>query len=339
MHNKVIIVDGNSLLFRAYYATAYPGANIMRTKEGLATNAIFAFSNMILKIVDKLKDEDKIFVAFDTGKKTFRHQELETYKANRKPAPEDLIVQFPIARELLKSLGIYTFEEEGYEGDDLAGSVAIKAAKAGYQTIIYTSDRDFLQLVDDKIEVDLLIKGMSDIRIMHVDDVIETYGFVPAHIIDFKGLRGDSSDNLPGIPSIGEKTAQKLIQTYGTLEDIIKAAEAGEIKGKVGEMISLHKEEGKLCKKLAIIKTDLDLPFSLEDLTYDGYLFEKASDFANKYELKTFLTKLPKKWQHSQSEKLNYEEIDDTSNITLSNHISFVLASDYTNYHKDDVLV
>ncbi len=337
MHNKVIIVDGNSLLFRAYYATAYPGANIMRTKEGLATNAIFAFSNMILKIVDKLKDEDKIFVAFDTGKKTFRHQELETYKANRKPAPEDLIVQFPIARELLKSLGIYTFEEEGYEGDDLAGSVAIKAAKAGYQTIIYTSDRDFLQLVDDKIEVDLLIKGMSDIRIMHVDDVIETYGFVPAHIIDFKGLRGDSSDNLPGIPSIGEKTAQKLIQTYGTLEDIIKAAEAGEIKGKVGEMISLHKEDGKLCKKLAIIKTDLDLPFSLEDLTYDGYLFEKASDFANKYELKTFLTKLPKKWQHSQSEKLNYEEIDDTSNITLSDHISFVLASDYTNYHKDDV--
>lgn len=337
MNKKVIIVDGNSLLFRAYYATAYPGANIMRTKEGIATNAIFAFSNMILKLIDKLKDEDKIFVAFDTGKKTFRHQELETYKANRKPAPEDLIVQFPIARELLKSLGIYTFEEEGFEGDDLAGSVAIKAAKAGYQTIIYTSDRDFLQLVDDKIEVDLLIKGMSDIRVMHPKDVEETYGFSPNHIIDFKGLRGDSSDNLPGIPSIGEKTAQKLIQTYGNLENIIEAAKNGEIKGKIGEMIILHQEDGKLCKKLAIIKTDLDLPFSLEDLTYDGYLFEKVTSFANKYELKTFLTKLPKKWQHSQSENLSYEEIENSDSISLSEHVSFILASDYTNYHKDEV--
>ncbi len=337
MNKKVIIVDGNSLLFRAYYATAYPGANIMRTKEGIATNAIFAFSNMILKLIDKLKDEDKIFVAFDTGKKTFRHQELETYKANRKPAPEDLIVQFPIARELLKSLGIYTFEEEGFEGDDLAGSVAIKAAKAGYQTIIYTSDRDFLQLVDDKIEVDLLIKGMSDIRVMHPKDVEETYGFSPNHIIDFKGLRGDSSDNLPGIPSIGEKTAQKLIQTYGNLENIIEAAKNGEIKGKIGEMIMLHQEDGKLCKKLAIIKTDLDLPFSLEDLTYDGYLFEKVTSFANKYELKTFLTKLPKKWQHSQSENLSYEEIENSDSISLSEHVSFILASDYTNYHKDEV--
>lgn len=337
MNKKVIIVDGNSLLFRAYYATAYPGANIMRTKEGIATNAIFAFSNMILKLIDKLKDEDKIFVAFDTGKKTFRHQELETYKANRKPAPEDLIVQFPIARELLKSLGIYTFEEEGFEGDDLAGSVAIKAAKAGYQTIIYTSDRDFLQLVDDKIEVDLLIKGMSDIRVMHPKDVEETYGFSPNHIIDFKGLRGDSSDNLPGIPSIGEKTAQKLIQTYGNLENIIEAAKNGEIKGKIGEMIMLHQEDGKLCKKLAIIKTDLDLPFSLEDLTYDGYLFEKVTSFANKYELKTFLTKLPKKWQHSQSENLSYEEIENSDSISLSQHVSFILASDYTNYHKDEV--
>lgn len=337
MNKKVIIVDGNSLLFRAYYATAYPGANIMRTKEGIATNAIFAFSNMILKLIDKLKDEDKIFVAFDTGKKTFRHQELETYKANRKPAPEDLIVQFPIARELLKSLGIYTFEEEGFEGDDLAGSVAIKAAKAGYQTIIYTSDRDFLQLVDDKIEVDLLIKGMSDIRVMHPKDVEETYGFSPNHIIDFKGLRGDSSDNLPGIPSIGEKTAQKLIQTYGNLENIIEAAKNGEIKGKIGEMIILHQEDGKLCKKLAIIKTDLDLPFSLEDLTYDGYLFEKVTSFANKYELKTFLTKLPKKWQHSQSENLSYEEIENSDSISLSEHVSFILASDYTNYHKDEI--
>lgn len=334
---KVIIIDGNSLLFRAYYATAYPGANIMRTKDGTPTNAIFAFSNMILKIIDKLKDGDKIFVAFDTGKKTFRHEQLETYKANRKPAPQELVEQFPLARELLKSFGIYTFEEEGYEGDDLAGSVATMASKKGYDVTIYTSDRDFLQLIDNNIHVDLLIKGMSDIRTMHAKEVLDTYGFAPSHITDFKGLRGDSSDNLPGIPSIGEKTASKLIETYGTLDNIIEAAKQGNIKGKIGEMIITHQEQGRLCKELAIIQTDIPLPFSLEDLTYNGYLFERASDFANKLEFKTLLAKLPKKWAHHQQENLDYEKISNTSHLSLSDNVSFVLAMNYQNYHLDDV--
>ena len=136
---KITIIDGNSLLFRAYFATAYPGVEIMRNQEGIPTNAIFAFSNMINKIIAGLKEDECIMVAFDAGKQTFRKDQLESYKANRKPTPEDLVTQFPIARDFLRALGIFQFEEEGFEGDDIAGTVAKLAEKEGYQVNIYTS--------------------------------------------------------------------------------------------------------------------------------------------------------------------------------------------------------
>ena len=152
---RLIIIDGNSLLFRAYYATAYPGVEIMRSHDGTPTNAIFAFSSMINKILGTLDEGESIFVAFDTGKPTFRKSQLESYKANRKPAPEELVVQFPMSRDFLKRLGIFQYEQEGYEGDDIAGTVAKLAESKGYDVEIYTSDRDFLQLVTDKITVNI----------------------------------------------------------------------------------------------------------------------------------------------------------------------------------------
>ncbi|MCF0118050.1 MAG: DNA polymerase I, partial [Bacilli bacterium] len=145
-NKKLIVVDGNSLLFRAFYATAFPGAPIMRTSTGIPTNAIFAFSNMINKIINEQKEEFNMFVSFDTGKKTFRHEELESYKANRKPTPQELIDQMPLARELLRHMGVYIYEQEGLEGDDLAGTIAKQGSKKGYTVQIYTSDKDFLQL-------------------------------------------------------------------------------------------------------------------------------------------------------------------------------------------------
>ena len=175
--NKITIIDGNSLLFRAYFATAYPGVEIMRNQEGIPTNAIFAFSNMINKILSSLKEDECIMVAFDHSKQTFRKEQLESYKANRKPAPEELVQQFPIARDFLKSLGIFQFEQEGFEGDDIAGTVAKMAEKEGYQVNIYTSDRDFLQLVDNKTTVHIIRKGLSDVVAMTPEVVMETYGF------------------------------------------------------------------------------------------------------------------------------------------------------------------
>ena len=199
---KMIVIDGNSLLFRAFYATSFPGAPIMQTKDGQPTNAIFAFSNMILKIINDQKEEFNLCVAFDTGKKTFRHSELETYKANRKPVPTELVSQMPLARELLTNMGVFIYEQEGVEGDDIAGTVAKKAKEEGYDVTIYTSDRDFLQLIEDNITIYILKKGLSDIAIMNHDAMVEKYGFEPIQIQDYKGLMGDPSDNLPGIPGV-----------------------------------------------------------------------------------------------------------------------------------------
>ena len=298
---KITIIDGNSLLFRAYFATAYPGVEIMRTQDGTPTNAIFAFSSMINKILSTLKPEEGLMVAFDAGKDTFRKEQLESYKANRKPTPEDLVRQFPMARDFLKALGIFQFEQHGYEGDDIAGTVAKLAEKEGYTVTIYTSDRDFLQLVDNNITVNIIRKGMSDIVAMTPEVVKEMYGFEPLQIIDYKGLRGDASDNLPGIKGVGEKTAVKLIQEYGSFDNII--AHASEIKGKLGEAIIADQETGRLSRDLAIIKTDVPLPFGVKETIYQGYDFTSVSEYCQKYELKQFMSKIVQKWKKVELEQ------------------------------------
>lgn len=302
---KITIIDGNSLLFRAYYATAYPGVEIMRNQEGIPTNAIFAFSNMMNKIVSSLKEGERLFVAFDAGKHNFRHDALETYKANRKPAPEDLVTQFPIARDFLRAFGIYQFEEEGFEGDDIAGTVAKLAEKEGMEVTIYTSDRDFLQLVSDKISVNIIKKGLSDVVKMTPALVKETYGFEPLQIIDYKGLRGDTSDNLPGIPGIGEKTAVKLIEQYGSFDNIV--ANVDKISGKIGESIKNNIEIGTISRDLAIIQTNIELPFSLDDTIYHGYEFNKINEFSTKYGLKQLMNKISPKWKISDLSETQIE--------------------------------
>lgn len=334
---KMLIIDGNSLLFRAYYATSYPGAMMMRNKEGIPTNALFAFGNMMHRIIDSLPANGHILVAFDTGKKTFRHQELDTYKANRKPCPEDLIVQMPLARELLHALGIFTAEMDGYEGDDIAGTVAKKAAKEGYEVEIYTSDKDFLQLIAERIEIHILKKGLSDVDIIDQHNMKDIFGFDPIQIQDYKGLRGDSSDNLPGIPGIGEKTAVKLIQEYGNLENIIE--NASSIKGKLGEKIIENQELGRLCKHLAIIETDVPLQFSLDETLYQGYYFEKISSFCNRYELKQLLSKLNKSWKRVEKNKIEIEPqlISSFQDFTAPEEIGVAVDYEDQNYHQASI--
>ena len=328
---KITIIDGNSLLFRAYFATAYPGVEIMRNQEGIPTNAIFAFSNMINKIIAGLKEDECIMVAFDHGKQTFRKEQLESYKANRKPAPQELVEQFPIARDFLRALGIFQFEEEGFEGDDIAGTVAKMAEKEGYQVNIYTSDRDFLQLVDEKTTVHIIRKGLSDVVAMTPEVVLDTYGFRPLQIIDYKGLRGDSSDNLPGIKGIGEKTAVKLIQEYGSFDEII--AHADEIKGKVGEAIKADQDMGRVSRDLAIIKTDVPLSFSVSDTKYEGYDFATISEFCQKYGLKQFMSKLVQKWKKLDLTQADIEvkNVSSLKDLIKENEIGIAL-----DYEDDD---
>lgn len=335
---KAYIIDGNSLLFRAYFATAYgPNPQILRTKEGIPTNAIMAFSNMLNKILQSLKEGDAMFVGFDTGKATFRHKEDEKYKANRKPTPEDLVKQMPIAREMLKALDVPMFELEGYEADDLCGTVAKRLGSNGYDVFVYTSDKDFLQLIDDHITVNLLKTGMSNIVPMTEKTMVETFGFMPKQIIDYKGLRGDASDNLPGIPGIGDVTAVKLIQEYGSFDKIIEAAPT--MKGKISENLIKGAEQGRHCYEMAQILTNVELPFDNDQFVYKGYEFEKVAEFCHKYELKQFLNRLPASLQKNSSSEaqIDGEEISSLKGIDVGEKIYLYVDREPGNYHLSEV--
>lgn len=337
MSNKMYIIDGNSLLFRAYYATAY-GSNptIMRTKDGTPTNAVFAFANMINKIISSFKGDESIIVGFDTGQKTFRHEENKDYKANRKPCPPDLKTQMPIARALLKSLGIFTYEKDGVEGDDICGTIAKLAEKNGIDVEIYTSDRDFLQLISKNTTVNILVKGMKDIRPMDESKMREEYGITPLQIIDYKGLRGDVSDNIPGIPGIGEKTAVKLIQEFGSFDNIIAASTTQD--GKIWENIREFRTQGEESRRLAVIKCDVELPFVIEDLKYRGFEFEIINSFCQKYELKQLLNRLPSKFkQMEKNQEFIISEETTLDNIDFGDEISIAIDMENINYNDAEV--
>lgn len=334
---KIIIIDGNSLLFRAFFATyAINPNNVMRNKDGIPTNAIFAFSNMIASLMNTMKKNDGIFVAFDAGKHTFRHQEYEGYKANRPPLPEELIVQFPIAREFLDALGIKHYECDELEADDIAGILAKKSEKEGYDVDIYTSDKDYLQLINDKITIQLIKKGLKDIKVMTPDSFREEWGFDPIKITDYKGLRGDDSDNLKGIPKVGDKTAKELIIKFGDLENIIANADT---KSKVGQNIIEFQDSGRMCKHLAIIPTDKEIPLNPEDIIYKGYNFKQISDFSNKYDFKYLIPKLPKRLvlEDKKSKKVEFSEVFDTNSINFNDELSLDVDMEDGNYHYSNL--
>lgn len=330
--SKIIVIDGNSLLFRTFYATYYDPSNIMRTKSGQATNAIFAFSNMITSLLTNLKKGDGIFVGFDAGKHTFRHQEYKDYKANRPELPKDLITQFPIARELLDKLNIVHYECDNLEADDICGIIANKAQKEGYKVYIYTSDKDYLQLIDENITIELIKKGLKDIKEMTPQTFKEEWGFEPIQITDYKGLRGDDSDNLKGIPGVGDKTAKQLISQFGDLESIIQNADA---KTKVGRNIIEFQDNGRMCKHLAIIAKDQEIPIEVNETIYNGYKFNSVSEFANKYEFKSLVSKLPKlfKQEEKHNEKVDFCEVFDSNSIDFDDKIGIDVDIENVNYH------
>lgn len=283
---KLLLIDGNSLLFRAYYATAYGGGKIMCTSDGVPTNAIFALANMIRRIIDM--QIDYALVAFDTGKPTFRHNQYADYKAGRKPAPDELKTQFPLARELFELFGFKVFEKDGFEADDIIGTMAKLGNENDLEVVIYSGDRDLLQLINNHTTVHLTKKGVTEIAIMNEQTLYEEFEVTPSQIKDLKGLMGDSSDNIPGIKGIGEKTAVKLIKEYGTLEKILEA----NVEGKVGEKLKESKSDGIMSKELATIYCDLPLDFTLNDTLYNSYKYQELRNFFIRYEMRSHLTKL-----------------------------------------------
>lgn len=238
---KLLLIDGNSMLFRAYYATVY--GQSMSTSSGVPTNAIYGFALMLQKALKDI-EPDYVLVAFDSDKATYRHQIYPQYKGTRSATPEDLITQFPIIREYLDALHIAHYEKSGLEADDIIGSIAKQ--NKDYKVAILTSDKDLLQIVDENTDVFLMQKGITEMAKMDENEVFNKYGLLPAQIVDLKGLAGDSSDNIPGVSKVGEVTATRLLKEYQTVEGVYE--NISQIKGKLQENLINDKEKAFLSK-------------------------------------------------------------------------------------------
>ena len=258
MKDVFLIVDGNSLMHRAFHALPLMGF------DGVYTNAIHGFLTMLFKVV---KEENVRYcaVCFDEHGPTFRHVVYADYKAGRNPTPPELVSQFKLIRELLPQLGIASYSLQGYEADDLLGTLSLQAEGQDVKPLLLTGDRDALQLVDGVTELMFTRKGISETMLFTPATVREEYGFGPEQVTDWKGMAGDSSDNIPGIPGIGDKTAVKLLQKYGTLEETL--AHSGDEKGKLSERLTTYAQQARNCKELARIHRDAPITWSLKDCT------------------------------------------------------------------------
>ncbi len=316
---KLLLIDGNSVLFRGFYATCY--GNIMKTSKGVYTNAVYAFANMLNKAIRQI-GPDYCAVAFDKGKHTFRHEFAPDYKAGRRETPEELIGQFQLVREMLEAYNIPYYEYDTIEADDIIGSLS---KKYNIETCVLSSDRDMLQLIDDTTSVYVMRKGMSDIAKMDEAALKEEYGLKPYQIIDFKGLAGDKSDNIKGVEGVGEKTAVKLLNDFDTCEGIYDHID--EIKGKLQEKLIRDKDSCFLSKRLATIKTDVDIEGDLEDLKLA--IDEKGrNEFFEKYEMYSLIRKIDapvetKKQEAKICERISPELLKDAFIYFISDEFSY----------------
>lgn len=282
--DKIILLDGNSLSYRAFYAMP-----ALKNKKGLYTNSVYGFTLMLERILEDTKPKYAL-VAFDKGKETFRHKSYEAYKGTRDKTPTELVEQFGYVRELIESYGIKYEEHLDYEADDIIGSYAKMAEKAGLEVIIVSGDKDLTQLASDNITVYYTKRGVTEIDYYTPEFINEKYGLTPQQIIDMKGLMGDKSDNIPGIPGVGEKTAIKLLTEYETVENVLENID--NISGKkLKERLTEGKEDAILSKKLATIFTDVPVDNKIEDLTFKEDR-EKKKELFEKLEFVSFLRKL-----------------------------------------------
>lgn len=331
------LVDGNSVLFRAYYATAYPGATLMQSSKGIYTNAVFAFINMMEKV--KEQTNNHILVAFDTAHPTKRHEKYKEYKAGRAAMPEELRQQIPLVKKYLNLRGFKQHEQAGYEADDIIGTLAKQASENNIKVDIFSSDKDLLQLIDDNITVNLLKKGMKEIDVVTPSRLHEIYELTHHQMIDLKALMGDPSDNIPGIPGVGEKTATKLLKEYDNLENILLNKD--KIKGKLGERIKEHEELALLSKELVTINTESPIPLTYENTEIEKVDLSDFIEYLKDLELKQLVVRFSKDYKPT-STKFSYTNIKEDKDLDqlIFNHsmpmsIHFELSDE--NYHKAEL--
>jgi len=326
---KVILVDGNNLMFRSFYATLYSGST-MTSRDGFPTNALYGFVNMMNKII--AEEEPKyIMVAFDIGK-TFRHEKYDYYKGKRDETPDDLKRQFPVAKKILNAMGIKYFELAGYEADDIIGTFAKKVDEnKDFVATIISSDKDLLQLISDDVSVKLL-KPKDYIR-MDKKTFKDTYGLEPIKMIDLKSLMGDSSDNIPGVKGIGEKTAIKLLQEYGSLDGVYNNLDS--IKGAVHDKLANDKDNAYMSYDIATIYREVPIDTNFDNIRYTGEETNELIEIYNDLDFHSFLRKssIPK-----ESKTIDYQIIEDVTKIKLNSPVAIYLELDNDNYHQANIV-
>ncbi len=293
---RLIIIDSNSIIHRAYHALPP-----LTTKKGELVNAVYGFLLVFLKVIKEFQP-DFIAAAFDFPAPTFRHKKYKEYKAKRPPAPEELYQQIPKVKEVLTAFNIPFYEKEGFEADDIIGTITRLAPKKQIfpetETIVLSGDLDTLQLVDSQTKVYTFKKGVKDTVLMDITEVEKKYGISPHQLLDYKALKGDPSDNIPGVTGVGEKTAINLIKNFNNLENLYKDLEENsdrvkKLKPKLRETLLKYKEQAFFSKMLAQIKNDVPIDFKIQDLRWQGYNEEKVKTILRKFEFLSLIDKLP----------------------------------------------
>ena len=293
--DRILIIDGSSLFFRAFYALP-----LLQTKRGLYTNAVYGFVSMMENAVEQM-DPGYLLVCFDQKGRTFRHEIYEEYKGTRQKTPSELDEQWPYLMKILKTMGVKTVDSPEYEADDLAGTAAKMAAAAGKEVYLLTGDRDYFQLIEENIHVLMTKKGITNLEVYDVERIEKEYGMTPKQLIDLKGLMGDSSDNIPGVPGIGEKTGMKLVHDFHSMEGVYENIDA--ISGKKRkENLEEFKQQAFLSKKLGTIITSIPLDFTLDDLERKPYDMDALRDLYTQYEFFTLLKRLPDQGEEEEAE-------------------------------------
>ena len=327
---RMILVDGNSLMYRAFYGMKSP-----LTSKGLPTNAILGFIRMMSFLLNQ--KYDNILVAFDAGKKTLRHEWMQDYKAGRAPMPDEFRVQIAYIKEYLDIVRVKRYEQDLYEADDIIGTMSKRAEDLGYHVDIYSGDKDLLQLVSPNVTVHLNKKGMTETEDYTPESFKERYKIDYTQFIDLKGLMGDKSDNLPGVPGIGEVKAVKLLTTYGSIEGLIEHKD--EIKGSDGEKIRANYESAVLCKKMATIIRDFDILCTMDDTRYQEPNKEKLAEFYRALEFKSLLRDLDDN-KPKVDESFSYLVINDNDKLkeVLLDDTAFIFETFEYNYHRSPIL-
>lgn len=338
--DKLMIIDGSSLLYRAFYALP-----LLTTKDGIYTNGAYGFLTMLYNLQDQYQP-DYICVAFDKSGPTFRHKEYEEYKGTRQETPSELAGQFSIIRDILKSMNIVTLEMSEYEADDIAGTLARQGEEKGLEVILVTGDKDYLQLATEKSKVLLTRKGISDMEEFDRETILEEYGLEPKQLIDVKGLMGDKSDNIPGVPGIGEKTGLKLIKEFGSIEEVYKNLD--KVSGKkLKENLIENENIAYLSRKLGEIITNIPLDLGIEDLKVKDANWEELLPLFEKLEFKSFINRAPDKYRNKEDEiEINYEykivsaeEIEEVAkSLSQEKKLAFKFLIDGSNIIEDEII-